>query len=93
MIKLLKDEECTYLRNYGVEIFNDMIANERKSQFSSLLTRQRQISRQLRASVIDWLFEVVVIMRLNDRTVIYQTINLMDQYYETCNDNKTDKDL
>ena len=93
MIKLLKDEECTYLRNYGVEIFNDMIAHERKSQFSSLLTRQRQISRQLRASVIDWLFEVLMIVELDDRTVIYQAINLMDQYYEQCGDNKSDKDL
>ena len=32
-------------------------------------------------------------MNINDRTVVYQAINLMDQYYEKCDDKKTDKDL
>ena len=36
--KLLPIEETTYLRQYGRELFDDMLANEYKSQFNSLLT-------------------------------------------------------
>ena len=43
--------------------------------------------------MIDWLFEVVTIMKIHDRTVIFQCINLMDQYYEQCDDKKSEKDL
>ena len=39
--KLLRDNEYNFLRSYGVQIFKDMVAQESKSQFSSLLTRQR----------------------------------------------------
>ena len=60
-----------------------MCANEFKAQFPSLLTRQHHITRQLRASLIDWMFEVSTKMRIDDRGVMYQAVNLMDRYYET----------
>ena len=37
--KLLRDSEYTYLMSYGVQVFEDMVASEQKSQFNSLLTR------------------------------------------------------
>ena len=39
VMKLLRDEECSYLSIYGIEIYNDMVKCEEKSQFASLLTR------------------------------------------------------
>jgi hypothetical protein len=36
----------------------------------------------LRASVVDWLFEVGTKLRLEDKGVIFQAINLMDRFYE-----------
>ena len=58
-----------------------MVENEYKSQFNSLLTNQANITRQLRASVIDWLLEVAVKLSIEDKQVIFQAVNLMDRYY------------
>ena len=46
------------MKQYGRELFDDMVDHEYKSQFNALLTNQVRITRQLRAAVIDWLFEV-----------------------------------
>jgi len=42
---LLPAEEENYLRLYGRELFEDMIQNEYKSQFTGLLTNQVKITR------------------------------------------------
>ena len=39
VMKLLRDEDCSFLSIYGIEIYNDMVRSEDKSQFASLLTR------------------------------------------------------
>ena len=70
-----------------------MCNNEFKSQFDSLLSRQKYIPRQLRAQIIDWLFEVGSKMNIEDRTVIYQAINLMDRYYEALPHSQPSNDL
>ena len=44
-VKLFNDDDYTYLRNNGVEIYNYMIANESRSQFPSLLQGQEIITR------------------------------------------------
>jgi hypothetical protein len=54
---LLRLEETKFLDCYGVEQYKDMIANEHKLQFHSILSNQQDITRHLRARVIDWLFE------------------------------------
>jgi hypothetical protein len=43
---------------------------------------QQEITRHLRASVIDWLFEVGTKLNIEDKGVIFQAINLMDRYYD-----------
>lgn len=59
-----------------------MRKNEHRSQFTSLLSRQTQITRHLRASVIDWIFEVGSKLKISDKFVLYQTVSLMDRFYE-----------
>ena len=59
-----------------------MRKTESKSQFTSLLNRQSQITRHLRASVIDWIFEVGGKLKLKDKFVVYLAISLMDRFYE-----------
>ena len=44
-----------------------MTENEYKSQFNALLTNQINITRQLRASVIDWLFEAASKWNIEDK--------------------------
>jgi len=56
---------------------------EYKSQYDDILASQPYISRELRASLIDWLFEVSYKMRIEDRSVLFQAISLMDRYTES----------
>ena len=56
---------------------------EYKQQFNSLMTNQVQITRHLRAAVIDWLFEVGTKLNIEDRSVMFQAINLMDRFYDS----------
>lgn len=80
--QLLRYEETAYLENYGYEAFFDMQSNEFKCQFQSLMSKQEEITRHLRASVIDWLFEVGTKLQIEDKGVIFQAINLMDRFYD-----------
>ena len=81
------------MKYYGRELFDDMVENEYKSQFNSLLTNQANITRQLRASVIDWLLEVAVKLSIEDKQVIFQAVNLMDRYYSAQPSSLPAKDL
>lgn len=56
---------------YGREQFDDMTASEHKQQFNALMTNQPNITRQLRAAVIDWLFEVGTKLNIDDKTVLF----------------------
>ena len=55
---LLRQQDTLFLDHYGRETYKDMVRSEGKSCFVSLMTNQAHITRQLRAAVIDWLFEV-----------------------------------
>lgn len=79
---ILRYDETKYLEYYGKEQFSDMVANEYKCQFNSMLANQLEITRHLRASVIDWLFEVGTKLAIEDKGVIFQAINLMDRFYD-----------
>ena len=79
---LLKEQDTLFLEHYGREAFDDMVRCEGKSCFASLMTNQAHITRQLRAAVIDWLFEVGTKMNIEDRGVLFQAILLMDRFYD-----------
>ena len=83
---LVRIEESKFLEFYGLEQYHDLANSEYKSQFSALLNNQTEITRHLRASVIDWLFEVGSKLQIEDRSVLFQAFNLMDRYYDkqTC---------
>ncbi len=85
--------ENKFLDTYGKESFQDMRKNEYRSQFTSLLSRQSQITRHLRASVIDWIFEVGGKLGINDKFVLYLTISLIDRFYEAQEEDFSTKDL
>lgn len=70
-----------------------MCKQEYKTQFESMLQHQDVITRQLRASVIDWLFEVGTKMGIEDKSVIFQAISLMDRYYKHQKESMPAKDL
>ena len=78
---LLTPEDIKYLRLYGRELFDDMLNDEYKAQFQSLLTNQVKITRELRAAVVDWLFEVGTKIKIEDKQVLFQAVNLMDRFY------------
>ena len=79
---LLRYEEIMYLKFYGIDQFSDMRNNEYKNQFQDPLHNQDEITKHLRASVIDWLFEVSTKLEIEDKGVIFQAISLMDRFYD-----------
>ena len=81
------------MKQYGRELFEDMVSNEYKAMFPSLLTNQVGITRQLRAAVIDWLFEVGAKINIDDKQVLFQCVNLMDRFYEAQQVRLPSKDL
>lgn len=68
---LLREDESKFLEYYGVEQFQDMLRQEWKCQFPNLMETQQDITRHLRASVIDWLFEVGTKLQIEDKGVIF----------------------
>lgn len=79
---LLNAYELTYLRNYGRELFEDMVQSQHKAIFPQLLlSNQEEITRELRASVIDWLLECADTLKVQDKQIFFQAINLMDRFY------------
>jgi hypothetical protein len=57
------------------------------------MQNQQHITRHLRASVVDWLFEVATKLNIEDKSVIFQAINLMDRFYDQQTDSLPAKDL
>ena len=58
-----------------------------------MLEGQEQVTVELRASVIDWLFEVGSKLQIEDRSVLFQAIYLMDRYYSCLTGQIATKDL
>lgn len=58
-----------------------------------MMANQEVITRQLRASVIDWIFEVGSKMNIEDKSVLFQAISLMDRYYKVQTESLPAKDL
>ena len=81
----ISENDRNYLFSYHQESFQDMVSRELKQgQERSYLSNQPLITRQIRMSVIDWLYEVMLKKRINDRSVMFQAIELMDAYYQHC---------
>ena len=70
-----------------------MLQDEYKAQFQSLLTNQIKITRELRAAVVDWLFEVGTKIKIEDKQVLFQAVNLMDRFYGAHQQSLPAKDL
>lgn len=57
------------------------------------MENQKEISKHLRASVIDWLFEIGTKLNIEDKSVLFQAINLMDRFYDRVEISLPTKDL
>jgi hypothetical protein len=57
------------------------------------MTDQVNITRHLRAAVIDWLFEVGTKLNIDDKGVMFQAVNLMDRFYDNSKEQFSSKDL
>lgn len=89
----MKPEEVLYLQYYGLVQFQDLVDAEYASQFSNLMAEQPEITRHLRAAVIDWLFEVGTKLEIVDKSVLFEAINLMDRFYTHTNKKLPQNDL
>lgn len=57
------------------------------------MTNQVNITRHLRAAVIDWLFEIGTKLNIEDKGVLFQAVNLMDRFYNIQKESLPAKDL
>ena len=55
------------------------------------MTNQVNITRHLRAAVIDWLFEIGTKLNIEDKGVLFQAVNLMDRFYNIQKEQKAQK--
>jgi len=85
--------ENAFLKCYAKQHFSFLRGEEHKAQFSGMLEGQEQVTVELRASVIDWLFEVGSKLQIEDRSVLFQAIYLMDRYYSCLTGQIATKDL
>ena len=60
-----------YLKQYAIEHLIDLLARERLNRFDNLLTKQTQIQRLGRASIIDTLFNVAQTIKIDDKSIVF----------------------
>lgn len=60
---------------------------------TSPLANQVRITRELRAYVIEWLFECGEKILILDKTILFQAVNLMDRWYQTRTNDAATRDL
>ena len=65
---------------YGFENFYHMRKIEHESMIEDILEKHPDISRYLRANIIDWIIHVLDTLKKEDHTVIFVTINMLDRY-------------
>ena len=71
-----------FVENYSDEAFRDMVMAEiRDGTCDDFMENQTLIGRQLRIKVIDWLYEVIKKFKITDRSIMFQTVELMDKFF------------
>ena len=84
----LSTSDKEFIKNYSEEHFETLIKDElKRGTDSSAFSNQSSIGRQLRMRVVDWLFEVINKFSITDRSIMFQTVELMDLYYDKCHPN------
>jgi len=85
----------SFLNSYQHELFKEMLRSEILEGLpqSEFMPNQRHIGRHLRMKVIDWMYEVMQKFGIMDRSVMFQTVELMDAYYRRCEQEKPNHDL
>jgi hypothetical protein len=84
----LSTSDKEFIKNYSDEHFETLIKDElKRGTDSSAFSNQSTIGRQLRMRVVDWLFEVINKFSITDRSIMFQTVELMDLYYDKCHPN------
>lgn len=78
----INQSDSCYLKQYAIEHLIDLLARERLNRFDDLLTKQTDIGRLGRASIVDRLFQVAQNIKIDDKSVVFQAVSLLDRYYD-----------
>jgi transcription termination factor NusB len=65
-VKFVRSEERRYLSNYWKQHFDELRKNETRSMLTGVLENHSDISRFLRAHLVDWLFHVCNALKKDD---------------------------
>ena len=74
--------DLKYMMQYTMTNLVDLLDRERKNHFSALMSKQEAIGRIGRAVMINNMFAEAQVLQIENKTVIYQAVSMMDRYYE-----------
>ena len=81
------------MSNYSQEIYESMCEEEQYSQCPNILKGQVHITKFLRAYLIDWLAHANYCLDIEDRSVYFLAVSLMDRFYDNQDSAKSASDL
>ena len=74
---LLNATDLSYLRQYTTENLLEAVGREHCNMFVNFLTSEQRLKR---ARLINLLFSIGEDIKINDKSVIFQTVSLYDRY-------------
>lgn len=74
------------MQQYWRQYFDNLRRNEQRSMLPEILKNHPQISRYLRAHLIDWLYHVCQVLPKEDQTLPFIAVNIMDRYFSKVKD-------
>jgi hypothetical protein len=76
---LISSSDYIFIESYAPELFQDMLTQEkREGIWQQYYKNQPKMQRLHRMKIIDWLYEVLLKYDITDRSLMFQTVELMD---------------
>ena len=80
--RLLRTEEKNYLMIYWLDYFQHLRKSEQHSMLEGILDKHPNISKFLRAHLIEWLANACNQLDKEDNTLLFTAVNIMDRFYK-----------
>lgn len=91
--RLLRTEEKNYLSAYCFDYFHNMRRQERASMLEGILDGHPEISKFLRAHLVNWLMHVCEVLSKEDTTLPFVAVSMMDRFYKLTKTAEPAKDV
>ena len=73
--------DSLYLKHYAIEHLIELISREHLNRFDCMYQYKQNINRKQRALAVDLVFQACSSAKIDDKSIVYQAVSLMDRYY------------